>query len=185
MHLANYLGERMRELAVDTCTTVEELALFINSSPPDGLLGGVSGADGMVILYAADMSAHEAGKMPLRDRLAARVAVEVVLQKAACMPGATQLLRNVEEQFEDDHGARVGWLSPPLTILARIYRKTVNALPDSTLPGDGKQYVPRYDDDGGDPSEPGLNEEQSQAIDLLIDKLLLLSKPGKSTARLK
>jgi len=175
----------MRELAVDICTTVEELALFINSLPPDGILGGVSGADGMVILYAADVSARGAGKMPLRDRLAARVAVEVVLQQTAGMPGAMQLLRNVEEQFEDDHGVRVGWLSPPLTILARIYRKTVNALPESALPGNGKQYVPRYDEDGGDPSAPELNEKQSQAIDLLIDKLLLLSKPGKSTARLK
>jgi hypothetical protein len=175
----------MRELAVGICTTVEELALFINSLPPDGILGGVSGADGMAILYAAEVSARGAGKMPLRDRLAARVAVEVVLQQTAGMPGAMQLLRNVEEQFEDDLGARVGWLSPPLTILARIYRKTVNALPDSPLPGNGKQYVPRYDADGGDPSAPELNREQSQAIDLLIDKLLLLSKPGKSTARLK
>lgn len=175
----------MKELAVDTCTTVEKLALFINSLPPDGILGGMSGTDGMVILYAADTNALDAGKMPLRDRLAARVAVDVVLQQVAGMPGATQLLRNVEEQFEDGHGARVGWLSPPLTVLARIYRKTVNALPDPRLPGSGKQYVPRYDDDGGDPSGPGLNAEQSQAVDLLIDKLLLLSRPGKFTAGLK
>jgi hypothetical protein len=175
----------MRELAVNTCTTVEELALFINSLPPDAILGGMSGADGMVILYAADTGAPDFEKMPLRDRLAARVAVEVVLYQVAGMPGATRLVRNLEEQFEDDHGARVGWLSPPLTILARIYRKTVNALPDLPSPGSGKQYLPGYDDDGGDPSAPGLNGKQKQAIDLLIDKLFLLSKPGKSTAGLK
>lgn len=170
----------MKELAVDICTTVEELAVFVNSLSSDSILGGVSGTNGVVTLYTADTSAPGAEKMLLRNRLAARVAVEVVLQQMAGMPGATPLLRNVEEQFNDDHGVRAGWLSPPLTILARIYKKTVNALPNSLLPSIGKQYLPKYEDNGVDLSASELNREQRQAVEHLADKLLLLSKPRNS-----
>lgn len=169
----------MRELAVTICTTVEELAVFINSLPSDSILGGKSEADGMVMLYALDAGSGGSDGMSLCDRVAARVAVEVVLQQVAGMPGAAGLLRNVEEQFEDDHGACTGWLSPPLTILARIYRKTVNALPLPTPPGYGRRYFPAYHEDGGDSFPPSLNLEQRQAVESLIDKLLLLASPKK------
>lgn len=169
----------MRQLAVNTSTTVEELALFIHSLAPNSILGGVSGADGMVILYAADAAASGASDIPLRDRLAARVAVDVVLQQVAGMPGAVELLRNVEEQFEGDYGARIGWLSPPLTILSRIYKKTINAMPTSPLPGHGKHYFSRSADECDDPSSLGLTLDQIKAIENLIDKFFLLSKPGK------
>lgn len=172
------LEEPMKKLAVTTCTTVEELALFINSLPSDSILGGNSGADGMVVLYALDCDAAGSGGVPLRDRVAARVAVEVSLQQIAGMPGTAALLRNVEEQFQGDHGVRAGWLSPPLTILARIYKKTVNALPAPIPPGTGRHYFTACHEDA-DPFPPKLNPEQRQAVESLIDKLLLLAKPGK------
>ncbi|WP_194712194.1 hypothetical protein [Noviherbaspirillum soli] len=175
----------MRQLAVNTCTTVEELALFIHSLPPNSMLGGVPGEDGTVMLYAANATASSAADVPLRDRLAARVAVDVVLQQVAGMPGAVELLRNVEEQFEGDHGARVGWLLPPLTILSRIYRKTMNALPDPALPGHQKHYFSRYDGERDDPSPSGLKPDQIRAIEHLIDKLFLFSKPGRVHGRLE
>ncbi len=132
----------------------------------------------MVMLYALDPVSGGSGAMPLRDRLAARVAVEVALQQVAGMPGAAALLRNVEEQFQGDHGARAGWLAPPLTILARIYKKTVNALPSPIPSGSGKPCFTAYPEDD-DPFPPKLNLEQSQAVESLIDKLLLLANPGK------
>lgn len=167
----------MRQLAVNTCTTVEELAIFIQSLPSNSILGGVSGADGMVILYAADATALCVSDVPLRDRLAAQVAVDVILQQVAGMPGAVELLRNVEEQFEGDHGARVGWLSPPLTILSRIYKKTMNAMPQPSLAGHGKRHFSQSTDDHDDRSASGLTLKQIKAIENLIDNLFLLSRP--------
>lgn len=167
----------MRQLAVNTCTTVEELALFIQSLPSNSILGGVSGADGMVILYAADATTLCVSDVPLRDRLAAQVAVDVILQQVAGMPGAVELLRNVEEQFEGDYGARVGWLSPPLTILSRIYKKTINAMPQPSLPGHGKRHFSQSTGNHDDPAVLGLTLEQMKAIENLIDKLFMLSKP--------
>ena len=138
----------MKQLAVDTCTTMEELALFIQSLPSNGILGGVPGADGMVVLYAAQV--RGASDIPLRERLAARVAVDVVLQQVAGMPGTAELLRNVEEQFEGDYGACVGWLCPPLTILSRIYKKTIGAMPHPPSPGYGQHYFSRSANDSDD-----------------------------------
>ena len=175
----------MKQLAVNTCTTIEELAIFIQSLPSNGILGGTSGADGMVVLYASDAAASNASDIPLRDRLAAQVAVDVVLQQVAGMPGAVELLRNVEEQFEGDYGACVGWLSRPLTILSRIYKKTINAMPIPLLPGHGKHYLPRTAGDRDDPSSLGLTLDQIKAIENLIDGLFLLSKPGKIHGRLE
>jgi hypothetical protein len=167
----------MRQLAVNTCTTVEELALFIQSLPSNSILGGVSGADGMVILYAADATISCVSDIPLRDRLAARVAVEVILQQVTGMPGALELLRNVEEQFEGDHGARVGWLSPPLTILSRIYKKTINAMPELSSLGHCKHRFLRTGGDHDDPSSSELTLEQIKAIENFIGRLFLLPKP--------
>ncbi|HEX8882937.1 MAG TPA: hypothetical protein VF797_00420 [Noviherbaspirillum sp.] len=167
----------MRQLAVSTCTTVEELALFIQSLPSNSILGGVSGADGMVILYAADATTLCVSDVPLRDRLAAQVAVDVILQQVAGMPGAVELLRNVEEQFEDDYGVRAGWLSPPLTILSRIYKKTINAMPQSFLPDHGKRHFSQSTGDHDDLSASGLTLKQIKAIENLIDSLFLFSKP--------
>ena len=175
----------MKQLAVNTCTTIEELAIFIQSLLPNGILGGTSGADGMVVLYASEAAASNASDIPLRDRLAAQVAVDVVLQQVAGMPGAVELLRNVEEQFEGDYGACVGWLSRPLTILSRIYKKTINAMPVPPLPGHGKHYLPRTAGDRDDPSSLGLTLDQIKAIENLIDGLFLLSKPGKIHGRLE
>jgi hypothetical protein len=175
----------MRQLAVDTGTTVEELALFIQSLPSNRILGGVTGPDGVVMLYAANASAVDASAIPLRNRVAARVAVDVILQQVAGMPGAVELLRNVEEQFEGDCGTRIGWLSPPLTILSRIYRKTLNAMPNPVLPGHGRQYFSRCEDDFDDSSPLKLKLDQIQAIENLIDRLFLPSEPGKIHGRLE
>ena len=169
----------MRRLAVNTCTTVEELALFIHSLPSNSFLGGLSGMDGVIILYAAGAITSGASDIALRDRLAARVAVDVVLQKVAGMPGAAGLLRNVEEQFDDDHGARVGWLSPPLTILSRIYKKTTSAMPVSSVPAHDKYDFSRFADHSDNPSSLGLTLDQTKAIENLIDRLFMLSKPAK------
>ena len=175
----------MRRLAVDTCTTVEELAFFIQSLPCDHILGGVPGEDGRVMLYAADATTSNANDIPLRDRLAARVAVEVVLQRVAGMPGAAELLRNVEEQFEDDYGARIGWLLPPLTILCRIYKKTINAMSYVPLPEHCKHDFSRCASERDDALPSRLKPDQMQAIEQLIDKLFLLPKPGKMHGRLE
>lgn len=175
----------MRQLAVNTCTTVEELALFIQSLPPNSMLGGVPGEDGMVMLYAANATASGVNDIPLRDRLAARVAVDVVLQRVAGMPGAVELLRNVEEQFEGDYGTRIGWLLPPLTILSRIYRKTINAMPNPPLPEHCKHYFSQCDGERDDPSPSGLKPDQIQAIEHLIDNLFLLPRSGKIHGRLE
>jgi len=175
----------MGQLAVTTCTTVEELALFIQSSPPDSMLAGVPREEGVVMLYAADAGASGADAIPLRERLAARVAVDVVLQRVAGMPGAVEWLRNVEEQFEGDYGARIGWLSPPLTILSRIYRKTMNPLPGPSLPGHRQHYFSHPDGERDDPSPSGLMPDQVQAIEHLIDKLFLLPGSGKVHGKLE
>jgi hypothetical protein len=175
----------MGQLAVTTCTTVEELAFFIQSLPPNSILGGVPEDEGMVMLYAADATALGADAIPLRDRLAARVAVDVVLQRVAGMPGAAEWLRNVEEQFEGDYGARIGWLSPPLTILSRIYRKTMNAMSDVPLPKHHKHCFSHDDGERDDAFPSGLMPGQIEAMERLIDKLFLLSKPGKIHGKLE
>lgn len=167
----------MKELAVTTGTTLEALASFVNALPAGSLLGGRSGVDGAVILRVADSDGVGAS---LRERLAARVAVEVVVQQVAGMPGAAALLKNIAEQFDDDHGARAGWLAPPLTILARIYRKTVNALPESARPGQAMHCHALHADLVNDPGcPPTLNLEQRMAVEKLIDRLMLLPQPGK------
>lgn len=175
----------MGQLAVTTCTTIEELALFVQSSPPGSMLGGILGEEGVVTLYAADASAPGADAIPLRDRLAARVAVDVILQQVAGMPGAVEWLRNVDEQFEGDHGARIGWLLPPLAILSRIYKKTVNAMPDPSLPEHQKHYFSHRNGERDDPSPSGLMPGQVQAIEHFIDQLFMLSKPGKTHGNLE
>ena len=175
----------MGQLAVTTCTTVEELALFIQSMPSDSLLGGMPGEEGVVILYAADASASGADAVPLRNRLAARVAVDVVLQRVAGMPGAGEWLRNVEEQFEEDHGARAGWLSPPLTILSRIYRKTMNAMSGPLSPEHHQRHFSHHDGEREPSALSGLMPDQVKAIEHLIDKLFLFSRPGKMHGKLE
>lgn len=175
----------MKQLAVNTSTTIEELALFIQSLSSDSILGGVAGADGMVILYAACAAGPGASDMSLRDRLAAQVAVNVVLQQAAGMPGAVALLRNVEEQFEGDGGACAGWLCPPVSILSRIYRKTIDAMSNPPLPRHGRHEFSGSAVDGDHPSLSGLTLDQVKAIEDLIDKLFLLSRPGKIHGRLE
>ena len=175
----------MRQLGVNIYTTVEELALFIQSLPSNSILGGRPGEDGMVTLYAADATASGVNDISLRNRLAAKVAVDVILQQVAGMPGAVELLRNVEEQFEGDYGARIGWLLPPLTILSRIYRKTINAMPNPLLPRHGKHYFSRCDGERNDSLLSGLKPDQIQTIEHLIDKLFLLSKPGKIHGKLE
>jgi hypothetical protein len=101
------------------------------------------------------------------------------------MPGAAEWLRNVEEQFEGDYGARIGWLSPPLTILSRIYRKTISAMSDVPLPKYHKHCFSHDDGERANAFPSELMPDQIEAMERLIDKLFLLSKPGKMHGKLE
>ena len=173
----------MRELHVDTQTTPVELADFFNRLLPDNEVGGRPGADGAVVLFVrADVSCAY-GYSSMRNAVAARVAIEVVLQPVASMPGAQPLLSNVRDQFAGDAPPKVGWLAPPLTALARLYRKTVNAMP----PGmHQSRILYACTDDATEPQDNGeanLTGEQQQALETLLDRLGALSRPSKMPGR--
>ncbi len=173
----------MRELHVSTQTTPVELADFFNRLLPDNEVGGRSGADGAVVLYVCDDVACVYGYSSMRNAVAARVAIDVVLQHVANMPGAQPLLSNVRDQFAGDTPAKVGWLAPPLTVLARLYRKTVNAM----QPGaDRSSMLYACTDDAAEPedsAQDNLTSEQQQALESLLNRLGALSRPSKMPGR--
>lgn len=172
----------MRELSVSTQTTPPELATLFNSLLPDEEVGGRPGPDGEVILYACGDSSRDRAEDP-RVAIAARVAIDVVLQHVYGMPGAQPLLANVHEQLAGSTPARAGWLAPPLSMLARIYCKTMNALPDSAPL---IRILPRQDcfEFDGDPiDQPQLTSEQQAALETLIDRLMQLPCRSKHRDR--
>lgn len=173
----------MRELSVSTQTTPVELANLFNSLLADDEVGGRRGADGAVVLYGC-------GNAPLpfdlargRAVIAARVAIDVVLQHVAGMPGARPLLANVREQLAGNAMPRVGCLAPPLTMLARLYIRTTSAMPGAV--GDTRLLHASggFDDHDTDAEPAGVTAEQQQALESLIDRLMALSSPSRQPDR--
>ena len=172
----------MRELSVSTQTTPVELADLFNHLLPDDKIGGRQGADGAVVLYA-----FSDGRLPLLHpdswaAIAARVAIDVVLQHVAGMPGALTLVGQVREQLDGGAAARAALLAPPLTQLARLYCTTASAMPHRA---ERIRMLPAASTDGdSDLGELALvTPEQRQALESLIDRLMQLPCPSKPAGR--
>ena len=177
----------MRELAVSTQTTPVELADLFNQLLPDDKVGGRPGADGAVVLYACSDGGSPLLHPGSRAAIAARVAIDVVLQHVAGMPGALTLVGKVREQLDSD-AARVASLAPPLTQLARLYSTTASAMPDRA--GRIRMLPAACADGNGDTDpdpDPGAlalaTSEQRQALESLIDRLMQLPCPSKPPGR--
>jgi hypothetical protein len=177
------LGKRMRELLVSTQTSPVELAAMFNDLVPNDEIGGRQGADGALILYACGDGHSPAQSVNGRAAITARVAIDVVLQHVEGMPGAQSLVANVREQLAGAATAKAGWLAPPLTVLARLYSKTISAMPGRTEPG---HMLPRLacgdlDDDAVE--QQLLTPEQRQALENLLGRLMELPYPSKQPDR--
>jgi hypothetical protein len=158
---------------------MDELAAFINSLPAGARLAGRPGPDGVVFLHVAGDGPGALAETGLRARVAARVAVEVVLQQVMGMPGAFAHLSNVREQFDGDQCVQAGWLAPPVTILARLYRKTMDALPETArLARRMHSHVGAIDCHDGAVAPP-LSPEQALALEKLATSLVRLARPVK------
>ncbi len=174
----------MRELSVSTQTTPVELADLFSHLLPDDTVGGRPGRDGALVLYVCSD-----GQLPVlhpgsRAAIAARVAIDVVLQHVAGMPGAFTLVRQVREQLNDDSVARASLLTPPLMKLARLYCTTASAMPDRV----GRiRMLPAACTDGDSHSDVGelafVTSEQRQALESLIERLMQLPCPSKPPGR--
>lgn len=169
----------MRELSVSTQTTPIELAAFFDGLAPDDEIGGRPGQDGAVVLYVHnDLRPAFQHAIP-EAAIAAGVAIDVVLQHVEYMPGALSLVANVRAQLDRGTVARAGWLAPPLAVLARLYAKTLHALP-------GNPWSPRGDAAGNE--EDGaegesVTAEQRQALDMLLARLMQFPSPSKQPGR--
>jgi hypothetical protein len=172
----------MPELIVGTQTTPVELADFFNQLHPDDEVAGKPGKEGSVTLYASNGIAGGHGSRKMRELVAARVAVEVVLQHVTGMPGTRPLLRSVREQLAEDQPPRAGALAAPLKDLAGLYRKTVSALPDGSRQAGIQVHFMRDAESGEEVDPQALTAEQAQLVERLIDKLVLLprSSGGRS-----
>jgi hypothetical protein len=180
------IEERMRKLSVTTLTTPVELADLFNDLSPDDEVGGKPGIDGAVVLYVC----CGGGSSPLRyassrSAVAARVAIDVVLQQVEGMPGAHALARDVREQLTGDCGARAGCLAPPLTMLASLYRRTRSAMPATTgrIPIVPAASYTENNNDSDVSDLASVTAEQRQALENLIDKLMQLPCPSKQAGR--
>lgn len=172
----------MRELSVSTQTTPVELADLFNNLSPDDEVGGRPGVDGAVVLYVCSDGRSPLYQANARVAIAARVAIDVVLQHVDGMPGAHALAGKVRKQLAKDTGARAGWLAPPLTVLARLYARTISAMPGS--PGAIRilPCYPRAECDHA--AEHALvTPEQRQALEMLMDRLMELPCPSKQPDR--
>ena len=173
----------MRELSVSTQTTPVELADLFNNLSPEDEVGGKPGANGTVVLHVCSGGRLLPHPSSCRTAIAARVAIDVVLQHVDGMPGARVLVGKVREQLDGDTAARAGWLAAPLTVLARLYARTTNAMPG----GAGPVRMPpgpacgESDDDVADQVQ--VTPEQRQALETLIDRLMQLPCPSKQPDR--
>jgi len=174
----------MRELVVSTQTTPVELADFFNGLPPDDEVGGRPGAGGAVILYIYNGGRRPQYPASLRGVIAARVAIDVVLQQVDGMPGAQPVVDDIREQLAGDASATAGWLAPPLALLARLYSRTTSAMPG------GRHRIWVQPDAGCDEFDTDADEEatltpqQRQALEVLIDRLMELPRRSKQPDRL-
>jgi hypothetical protein len=171
----------MRELAVGTQTTPVELADLFNELLPDDKVGGRPGADGAVILYVCSDGGSPVLHPGSRAAIAARVAIDVVLQHVDGMPGAFTLVSQVREQL-DGNAARAALLAPPLTQLAKLYCTTAGAMPDRV--GRIRMLPAACTDGDSDPGEFALaTSGQRQALESLIDRLMQLPCSSKPPGR--
>jgi hypothetical protein len=173
------LGKRMRELLVSTQTSPVELAAMFNDLVPNDEIGGRQGADGALILYACGDGHSPAQSVNGRAAITARVAIDVVLQHVEGMPGAQSLVANVREQLAGAATAKAGWLAPPLTVLARLYSKTISAMPGRTEPGHMLPRLACGDIDDDAVEQQLLTPEQRQALENLLGRLMELPYPSK------
>jgi len=176
----NQIEERMPELIVGTHTTPVELADFFNQLNPDDEVAGKPGKEGSVTLYASSGIAAGHGSRKMRELVAARVAVEVVLQHVTGMPGTRPLLHSVREQLAEDQAPRAGALAAPLMGLAGLYRKTVSALPNGSRRTGIQVHFMRDAESGEEVDPAALSAEQAQVVERLIDKLVLLSRSSNT-----
>jgi hypothetical protein len=173
------LGKRMRELLVSTQTSPVELAAMFNDLEPNDEIGGRQGTDGALILYACGDGHSPAQSVNGRAAITARVAIDVVLQHVEGMPGAQSLVANVREQLAGAATAKAGWLAPPLTVLARLYSKTISAMPGRTEPGHMLPRLACGDIDDDAVEQQLLTPEQRQALENLLGRLMELPYPSK------
>nr|WP_314628166.1 hypothetical protein [uncultured Noviherbaspirillum sp.] len=173
----------MRELAVGTQTTPVELAELFNGLSPDDIVGGKPGADGAVVLFGSYGGLVTLNPASNRAVIAARVAIDVVLQRVEGMPGAQALVGRVRRQLDGDVVARVGGLAAPLTLLAELYCKTVSPMPGSPAQS---RLAPRpacHGSDDDDTEQLAVTPEQQQALKTLIDRLMQLPTRSKQPDR--
>ena len=106
-----------------------------------------------------------------------------MLQHADGMPGARPLVDDVRDQLAGTGIAKAGWLAPPLTVLARLYTKTVSAMVGSPEPCRMplRHACTGSDDDAAD--QALLTPEQRQSMESLIDRLMALSMPSRQPNR--
>jgi hypothetical protein len=173
----------MRELSVSTQTTPVELADLFNGLLPDDEVAGKPGADGAVILYVCRDSRSPLHHASSRAAIAARVAIDVVLQHVEGMPGADVLVGQVRKQLDGESAARADRLAPPLAVLARLYCTTTAAMPETA----GRSPIPApaaCTNGDSDVDELALvTSEQRQALESLIDRLMQLPCPSKPPDR--
>lgn len=170
----------MRELSVSTQTTPVELAALFNHLSPDDEVAGKPGADGAVVLYACSDDPSPARLASGRSAIAARVAIEVVLQQVDGMPGAQPLAGYVREQLAGDTAARAGRLAAPLRVLATLYCKTMGAMPANA----GRFRLPPQETGAGsDDDIAEFTPEQQQALEALMARLMQLPGPSKQPER--
>jgi len=173
----------MRELIVSTQTSPVELAAMFNDLEPKDEIGGRQGADGVLILYPCGDGHSPAHSVNGRAAITARVAIDVVLQHVEGMPGAQPLVANVREQLAGAATAKAGWLAPPLTVLARLYSKTISAMPGRTEPGHMLPRLACGDIDDDAVEQQLLAPEQRQALENLLGRLIELPYPSKQADR--
>jgi hypothetical protein len=183
-HSTTEFEERMRELAVSTQTTPVDLANLFDGLLPDDAVGGRPGTDGAIILYVN--SARRCAQHPasVRSVIAARVAIDVVLQQVDGMPGAQPLVNDIRKQLAGDAAATAGWLAPPLALLARLYSRTTSAMPGSPRQIRVQDSASCADIDTDAAEQATFTPQQQQALEALIDRLMALPRRSKQPDRL-
>jgi hypothetical protein len=171
-------GMAMVKLSVGTHTTPLELAEFFKRLEPGDTVAGKPGHDGAVVLY---VNANAKEDRLQEELIAARVAVEVVLQPMENILGAEVALRHVRHAFDAPHAVRVDNIRGQLEVLADLYDKAVGAGLKLHAQG-GQIHFIRGQDGSGVAAVEDLSAEQIRMVEALFDKLLALPRvPGKKS----
>ena len=169
----------MRELSVSTLTTPVLLADFFRRLDPILAVAGRPGPEGAVVLYGCEKETASLDFENSREAIAARVAIEVVMQKVAGMPGAQPLLAELQNRFAFEPVPSVGALAPAIETLAMLYRKTVGAMPAPLNRNRMLHFYASQAEDCDPIEHQEFSAVQQQALETLIDKLVALSKPAR------